>query len=293
MTQHTTSKFRHNLDRRTHRTVLISLLIVASTLITSCQTLPRYEVGNSIERQVILTNEQKRELASIKWNLMYQAAFAISPDGAYGYALKRDSIQEAKNKSVEYCQRNLQIGNLLCKVHTVNGEKVIESIEKFKVASQNYEFGDTNAAKSFFATPDIFYESSNDGWDSGFSDNNISPPAAYNAPVNINLTEQLIGTSIVFPKMVIYFASAQKIYRRIRAKQFLDSTAHEWYVTEKGLLCWRREEYLTGRAANKGLCRGIRLIRDGIIEMTYGGGFTWNSSSGAIVSGNALWDAAK
>lgn len=224
---------------------------------------------------------------------MYQAAFAISPDGAYGYALKKDSTEEAQNKSIEYCQRNLQIGSLLCKVHTINGEKVINDIEKFNVASQIYEFGDPNAAKSFFAIPNISYESSNGGWDSGFSDNNISPPPAYNAPVNINLTEKLVGTSIVFPKMVIYFASAQEIYRRTKAKQFLDSTAHEWYVTEKGLLCWRREEYLTGRTANKGLCRGIRFIRDGIIEMTYGGGFTWNNSSGAIVTGNALWDAAK
>lgn len=103
---------------------------------------------------VELSSKQKRGLRKMRKNPGI-TAFAISPEGHWGYSYGRSTEDAAEKLAMQYCQANLKPGYRDCFVYEVNGRVIAPSVVKTTRVREVYRPLNGLVAPSYFGVAKV------------------------------------------------------------------------------------------------------------------------------------------
>lgn len=234
---------------------------------------------------VKLSTKQAKKLGEMQSQPKHQA-FAVSPDGAWGRAWGKSSVENAEAAALQFCREHLKPNKRDCIVFARNGKQLVQGAVTVPVVRQVYKPVDGKKARAFFGVSAVDYLG-----DHARAKARIQAVmAAPNVLVRDDgLARQLRGRSLVSNKaggFAIYLGSkGADQAAKVNGGRVIGATFSDWAVSKEGLLCLFGGRWNTGKPA------GTRCI---ILANVAAGklSFAWDGTpdtlrNGWIVQGDA------
>ncbi|WP_294227680.1 DUF4189 domain-containing protein [uncultured Shimia sp.] len=192
-------------------------------------------------------------------------AFAISPDGAWGYTYGKNSAKDAQAQALAYCREHMRKKQRDCMVYSLNGKRVAPAVVQTKKVTTIYKpLKAKDAAKVFGFAPGTF------------TGNKAAAKAEYNAlkkgavtkatlprdaALEALLTNRSLMTKGNSPFLLWFQKSGGEQHGKGRGGALL-SHFDSWRATPNGLMCMFDSYWDSGKAMGT-RCLYIDSLKNG------------------------------
>lgn len=245
--------------------------------------------------QVALSAKQHKSYT--EWQgLAAPSAFAISPDGAWGFSFGFPSDKAAQDAAMGWCQERLRPGRRDCVMFGVNGRQVVPAVIETRKVSQVYTPVDGRKAAAFYGLAGLDFAGNRAAALAQLTQVNAGtdPSTAFGRDRKVE--ELLTGRSLALAQrggFALWFDGGGWAEQASRANSgTLVQVFPQWMATREGLVClfggyWKS----TGKKVGTN-CLILNGIARGQVD------FSWGASSnvrrkGYLIAGDARRGAAR
>ncbi len=243
--------------------------------------------------QVSLKDKQKKGYS--KYQLEKgPRAFAISPDGAWGYRYGDTSVEVAKKRALQNCRQHMRPRQRDCVVYDVNGKRVLpEVIQSYRVSAL-YRPLDAKSAAAFFGLKGGSFEGNLAQAKQEFKPFHKGQLPHNSFVPDPTLTELLTQRSLMTTTKrptVIWFGDkgGEQLVRG--DSSVASNTFPKWAVSRSGLACLYDGVWDSGKIIGD-RCIFLKSLSNGQVRFSWAG--KWGRTlKGQLVNGDARFAAVR
>ncbi len=234
--------------------------------------------------QVSLTRQQERGLAEAL-AARTPNAFAVSPDGPWGWAYGYGSLEAATARALGNCRQHLRAGRRDCIVYAQNGRVVAPAVVETRRVQAVYAPVNGRTAPSVFGLADVSFQGNRAAAEAQLAALQADPSLRGRLRSDPALRRALTGRSLVSDQrngFAIWFDGTGGEQHSKANSGILEMGFREWVATPEGLVCMFDSAWIgTGKPAGT-RCLILASINRGAVR------FAWDGSANALRNANLV-----
>lgn len=221
-------------------------------------------------------------------------AFAISPDGAWGYTYGVSNQLDAQKRAIANCRKYMRKKQRDCLLFSANGKQVLPPVTPTKKVTALYKPLKAKDAKAVFGLAGGAFKGNKKAARAEFQAFENGKISRAELPRNAQLEALLTGRSLMTTNnkaVMLWFSSTRGEHHSQAKSGVLISHFKRWIATPNGLVCKLDAAWDNGNPL-RDTCFFVESISNGQVK------FSWAHSMGSmrkgvLLQGDARYAAAR